>query len=228
MTDETTPSQRAGLRDEIAQAIHRYDNHHALSGNDIPSRHHRGEADAVIALLHREWPWLRAEAEELAEARAALARVQALAVECPAGIDTALIDEALDGTQPAAWTPPPPGSTREQLPDHLLALIEPGSYRSTAEPDDTELTEADTDRMMADSTPVPIDPNAPSLEFHAYPAAAEPTDRATRLDTLARDILSSFVPTRDSTGMHVTHHQARALPHEMKAWQDALDETEQP
>lgn len=93
---ETTPSRRAGLRDEIAKAIHRYDNHHALSGNDIPSRHHRGEADAVMALLYREWPWLRAEAEELTEARAVLARVQLLADEYPAGIDTALIHEALD------------------------------------------------------------------------------------------------------------------------------------
>lgn len=31
-----------------------------------------------------------------------------------------------------AWTPPPPGSTREQLPDHLLALINIPSYLSTA------------------------------------------------------------------------------------------------
>lgn len=194
MTDGTTPSQRAGLRHEIAKAIHRYDNEHALSGNDIPSRHHRGEADAVMALLYQEWPWLRAEAEELAEgaateptpaygctiggvpampiliseynqlvaelaeARARLARVQALADEYPVGIDTALIEEALDTT----------------------------------------------------------------------PAAAQATDRTTRLDTLARDILSAFVPTRDSSGMHITHHQARVLPHEMQAWQDTLDETEQP
>lgn len=30
------------------------------------------------------------------------------------------------------WTPPPPGDTREQLPTHLLALIEPAPYLSTA------------------------------------------------------------------------------------------------
>lgn len=63
---EPTPSRRAGLRDEIAHAIHRYDNEHMLSGNDIPSKHHRGEADAVLTLLYREWPWLRAEAEDAA------------------------------------------------------------------------------------------------------------------------------------------------------------------
>jgi hypothetical protein len=62
--DQPSPSRRAGLRAEIAKTIHRYDNHHALSGNDIPSKHHYGEADAVLALLYREWPWLRAEAED--------------------------------------------------------------------------------------------------------------------------------------------------------------------
>lgn len=32
----------------------------------------------------------------------------------------------------AAWTPPPPGDRREQLPDHLLALIDAPPYLSTA------------------------------------------------------------------------------------------------
>ena len=30
------------------------------------------------------------------------------------------------------WTPPPPGDRREQLPDHLLALIRIPAYLSTA------------------------------------------------------------------------------------------------
>ncbi|MCX5365899.1 hypothetical protein OG864_45195 [Streptomyces sp. NBC_00124] len=30
------------------------------------------------------------------------------------------------------WTPPPPGDRREQLPDHLLALIQTPPYLSTA------------------------------------------------------------------------------------------------
>jgi hypothetical protein len=46
----TQPDQTA-LRKLIAHAIHRYDNHHALSGNDIPSEHHYGEADAVLSVL---------------------------------------------------------------------------------------------------------------------------------------------------------------------------------
>jgi hypothetical protein len=44
--------------------------------------------------------------------------------------------EALDSTRPpaAAWTPPPPGSTREQLPDHILDIARPDltDYLSTA------------------------------------------------------------------------------------------------
>lgn len=42
------------LRKRVARAIHRYDNHHALSGNDIPSKHHYGEADFVLAELRSE------------------------------------------------------------------------------------------------------------------------------------------------------------------------------
>ncbi|MEU6990337.1 hypothetical protein ABZ953_06700 [Streptomyces sp. NPDC046465] len=30
------------------------------------------------------------------------------------------------------WTPPPPGDTREQLPDDILQLIDVPSYTSTA------------------------------------------------------------------------------------------------
>lgn len=45
-----TPAPATQLRDQIAAAIHRYDNEHALSGNDIPSAHHRGEATAVLAV----------------------------------------------------------------------------------------------------------------------------------------------------------------------------------
>ena len=41
----------AEMRQAIAHAIHRYDNHHALSGNDMPSAYHYGEADAVLAVL---------------------------------------------------------------------------------------------------------------------------------------------------------------------------------
>lgn len=35
-------------------------------------------------------------------------------------------------TTPADWTPPPPGSTRDQLPAHILNLIATTPYLSTA------------------------------------------------------------------------------------------------
>jgi hypothetical protein len=50
-----------------------------------------------------------------------LAELDKLRAERPAAT------EATDG-----WTPPPPGDRREQLPDHLLALIDTPSYLSTA------------------------------------------------------------------------------------------------
>ena len=53
-TDEPpTIDNPAYLRQMYARAIHRYDNEHALTGNDIPSKHHYGEADAVMAVRDR-------------------------------------------------------------------------------------------------------------------------------------------------------------------------------
>lgn len=40
--------------------------------------------------------------------------------------------ERTTGNNPATWTPPPPGDRREQLPDHLLALLDIPPYTSTA------------------------------------------------------------------------------------------------
>lgn len=79
---------------------------------------------------------------------------------------------------------------------------------TAAEPDDTDLTESDIDRMMAAGVPVQIvtappgtfavDPNAPSLEFHAYgdapasvpsaPTQTADADRRDRWRHAARDI----------------------------------------
>lgn len=110
------------IRKRIAHAIHRYDNHHVLSGNDIPSEHHYGEADFVLAELRTELAalaeyentinWMTTctgcarvldscirETERAERAEAALARIARLADEHPAGIDTALIHAALDQEQ---------------------------------------------------------------------------------------------------------------------------------
>lgn len=80
----TTPNGE--LLTIIAKAIHRYDHEHDLSRNDVPSGHHRGEADAVLAAIQ------------------------------------------------GLYVPPPPGSDRDALPEHLRRLIAPhmAPYISTA------------------------------------------------------------------------------------------------
>ncbi|MFJ6073664.1 hypothetical protein ACIQFU_22955 [Streptomyces sp. NPDC093065] len=57
--DQTTPTQRPGLRDEIVNALGQID---AVP----PVAHRREQADHVLTVLYREWPWLRAEAEDAA------------------------------------------------------------------------------------------------------------------------------------------------------------------
>lgn len=91
------PSRRTDLRDQLAEALYAHDH----PGWRIPLHEadmepvYVARAAAVLPVLYREWPWLRAEAED-------------------------------------GWTPPPPGSTREQLPDRLLALLDIPPYTSTA------------------------------------------------------------------------------------------------
>lgn len=58
---ETAPAPAADRRAAYAKAIHRYDYEVGLSGNDMPSKHHMGEADAVIAVADREQQKVRAE-----------------------------------------------------------------------------------------------------------------------------------------------------------------------
>jgi hypothetical protein len=71
LDDEPTPSRRTGLRDEIANALEAAD----YSGNM-----RRGDlADAVMPVLYREWPWLRAEAEDAAELRRRIATLEHVA-----------------------------------------------------------------------------------------------------------------------------------------------------
>lgn len=105
-------------------------------------RHLQATSEAAGILLTRT-------TDERDQLRAAIARVRALAARIRQGAPwTANHDDladrilaALEPVGPAttqttepAWTPPPPGDRREQLPDHLLDLIR-GSipdYTSTA------------------------------------------------------------------------------------------------
>jgi hypothetical protein len=54
VTDQT-PSTRAGLRDEIAAALEAADYSGSMRRGDL--------ADAILPVLYRAWPWLRAEAD---------------------------------------------------------------------------------------------------------------------------------------------------------------------
>lgn len=56
MSEQPTPSRRAGLRGEIAAALEAADYRMDMRRGDL--------ADAVLPVLYREWPWLRAEAED--------------------------------------------------------------------------------------------------------------------------------------------------------------------
>lgn len=77
-----------GLREAIAAAIHRYDNLHALSGNDIPSKHHYGEADAALAVIAPIFARLKQQSSELARA--------ALGLPAPEPIE----EDAAEATDP--------------------------------------------------------------------------------------------------------------------------------
>ncbi|MFM9616816.1 hypothetical protein ACKI14_02500 [Streptomyces turgidiscabies] len=78
---EPTPSQRPGLRDDIAQALAGHAGSKAFLAEGREWEHTRtawyAHADAALTVLYREWPWLRATAEERDQAAALLAAITA-------------------------------------------------------------------------------------------------------------------------------------------------------
>jgi hypothetical protein len=81
---ERTPSQRPGLRDDIAKAARTVPlrlgpNAIAIAQRGEAITLNMGEADhiadAVMTLIYREWPWLRAAAEERDQSAATLAAI---------------------------------------------------------------------------------------------------------------------------------------------------------
>ncbi|WP_045563013.1 hypothetical protein [Streptomyces sp. FxanaA7] len=67
MTDTTEPSRRAGLRNELRRAVCEAEGF-AWDSDMLEPDEYGDHADAVLAVLYREWPWLRAEAEDAAPA----------------------------------------------------------------------------------------------------------------------------------------------------------------
>lgn len=100
-TDVPSPSRRAGLRDNIAAALREHylstNREEADADGNMPCRcgdwREPGPmgsdeedwdahlADAALAVLYREWPWLRAEAADQAAAELAVEEVRDLADE---------------------------------------------------------------------------------------------------------------------------------------------------
>jgi hypothetical protein len=133
---EQAEAERDELRGEIAATVARLADMAKIRADQDGAELVRLRA-RVAELEARDTPGWRNRAER---AEAAIARVRRL---CELTIRTSVrvqaIDQARDTLaaldQPAeAPAPPPPGSTREQLPAEILALIEPDlpNYLSTA------------------------------------------------------------------------------------------------
>jgi hypothetical protein len=68
VTDTTDhPSRRAGLRDELRRAVCEAEGF-VWDSDMLEPDEYGDHADTVLAVLYREWPWLRAEAEDAVSA----------------------------------------------------------------------------------------------------------------------------------------------------------------
>ncbi|MBU5946765.1 hypothetical protein [Streptomyces sp. PAM3C] len=90
---QAASSLRAGLRDEIVKALGRIT-------TVPPVAHRREQADHVLAVLYREWPWLRAEAEDAEPTDRTALREQAEAILRV--VETALGDTLTDDARAEA------------------------------------------------------------------------------------------------------------------------------
>jgi hypothetical protein len=72
-TNQATPSRRAGLREALRRATCEAEGF-AWESDMLEPDEYGDHADAVLAVLYREWPWLRAEADEDEELTAQEAR----------------------------------------------------------------------------------------------------------------------------------------------------------
>lgn len=140
-----TPDEQARLRDGIDR-LHAELEHARAEANrwaeaesaDAAAGSYAGRAEEAEAAVTRKDAALR-------DIHATLSRIRNIDPDPPlldaddaytrgwqahqAAVETELVD-----TKTPAWTPPPPGDKREQLPDHLLSLIRGGipDYTSTA------------------------------------------------------------------------------------------------
>lgn len=138
MTDTTDhPSRRAGLRDELRRAVCEAEGF-AWDSDMLEPDEYGDHADAVLAVLYREWPWLRAEAEDAAPAvvsavdRAALVEAAAQAIRDSNGSPEALewwrthpqlIPAHVYADAVLAVLPAPADRAAEELAKHVARAI---------------------------------------------------------------------------------------------------------
>lgn len=189
-TDPTAPSRRAGLRDEIVAAVVRLHESGGLYALDA------GEdgriADAVLPVLYREWPWLRAEADDAAPAD-----------------QTALRDRIADALHPLLMDTLPKviaAARAREAADAVLAVL-PATTNQTA---DWDALVCEADRLRRDGAAL----HAKATEIDAQLAAlrkqvTEPVDRAAVLREAADD-LDNSERLRDLTDDHMLDINAAA------------------
>lgn len=123
---QTTPSRRAGLRAELVTALGRI--------TTVPPVAHRQEqADHVLAVLYREWPWLRAEAEDAQPSAGQTAARGRIAAAALAAVEAALGDTLV----PAA---------REEALAGIVAVLPAATNHDTSE----ELTAEEAHALVDD------------------------------------------------------------------------------
>jgi hypothetical protein len=92
VTDTTDhPSRRAGLRDELRRAVCEAEGF-VWDSDMLEPDEYGDHADTVLAVLYREWPWLRAEAEDAASAVVPAADRAALKTRIAAAVQPPLMD----------------------------------------------------------------------------------------------------------------------------------------
>jgi hypothetical protein len=138
VTDTTDhPSRRAGLRDELRRAVCEAEGF-AWDSDMLEPDEYGDHADTVLAVLYREWPWLRAEAEDASAAvvpaadRAALktritAAVQPLLMDTlPKPIAAVRADEVADAVLSVLPAPADRAAVLRETADRLVEEIQRG------------------------------------------------------------------------------------------------------
>lgn len=176
--NQTTPSLRAGLRDRLAAAIwerqnpgRRYADCEHPWGADAEA-----DADAVLAVLYREWPWLRAEAEDeqLRTDQAALRQRIAQALEEADYRPDMRRGDLADAIMPVLPEPADRAAVLNAAALHLYTALFPAVYDDMGQKAAEGVNRAVSElRRMADETATETQRRCPSCDHEAKYHAAD-------------------------------------------------------